>query len=49
MWTEVKKTYPILYFDASGGVLKSKAIRQKQPFLFSMVRFFSDNIYIKEY
>jgi len=38
MWAKIKKKYPILYFDASGGVLKSLN-RQKQPFLFSMVSF----------
>ena len=38
MWLEIKQKYPVLYFDASGGILRRYG-SQKQPLLFSMVYF----------
>jgi hypothetical protein len=36
LWNEIKKSYPILYFDATGGVFRNVR-NQRQPHLFSMI------------
>ncbi len=38
MWSEIRKKFPVLYFDATGGILRHNFhSRQKPPLLFSLV------------